>query len=796
MSTPIPDLDQLLKQAGLSAEAPPTALEWQNLLWLLRGALDVSRNAAQATGWAQNLLTGLSLPILVLDRQGMVVHRSGSCQALGWETGPGRQPLAELLGSPLEELRLSNLLKRVWQGERLYQVPLSLRSGSGQVQLGEASLLPLYAASGEPGTVAYVVMSVTSTETHNQRGSSARTDRQYFYESLLTALPASLAILGPDRRYRFCNPAAIRSPQIREWIMGHTDAEYAAERGFPPELAEERERHMDEAARTRRSVQFEERMLNPLGEAVYQLRTYTPLFDERGELLSYLGHGIDVTELRRTQEALRELNAQLEERVQARTAELEALSRQSQHDALHDSLTGLPNRALFSDRLTQAIARSKAPGGPQYAVLFLDVDRFKGINDTLGHPTGDAMLVEMARRLRDCLRATDTVARLGGDEFTILLEPLQNTEQATQVAGRIQAALQQPMHLGGAQATSGQALNLSPLSSQQVTMSVSLGIVHSHPEYDSAMAVLRDADIAMYRAKDGGRAGHRTFTPEMREHILYVNRMEHELRRALAADELRVMYQPVLDLRGGRIEGFEALVRWQHPERGLLGAGDFTPIAEESGLLPDIDRWVLARACRELVRWGELYPNDPPLSLSVNFCSQHLASPDVHERVADLLHRSGFDPRRLKLEITESSLLSEAGNVRRHMERLRELGVRLHLDDFGTGYSSLSYLQLYPIDALKIDRSFVQGMLNNDSNAELVRTIIAMAKNLNLKVVGEGIEQPRQLTALRDLGCDAGQGYLFSPALDVHGARALVAEGQHRLRRSWGYGEQPAAPLG
>ncbi|MHA0035185.1 EAL domain-containing protein [Deinococcus sp. PESE-38] len=544
---------------------------------------------------------------------------------------------------------------------------------------------------------------------------------------------------------------------------------------------------MDEAARERKTVQFEERMLRPDGEPVYQLRNYTPLFDENGELLLYLGHGVDVTELRRTQEALRELNAQLEERVQTRTAEIEALSRQLQHDALHDSLTGLPNRALFSDRLSQAIARSKLPDGPQYAVLFLDVDRFKGINDTLGHPTGDAMLVEMARRLRACLRATDTVARLGGDEFTILLEPLQNTEQAAQVAARIQDALRRPMQMPAA------GLGGLPGGGHQVTMSASLGIVHSQPDYDSAMAVLRDADIAMYRAKDGGRAKYRVFTPEMREHILHVNRMEHELRRALAADELRVRYQPVLDLDRGRIEGFEALVRWQHPERGLLAPDDFAPIAEEIGLLPDIDRWVLAHACRELVQWQQLYPHDPSLRLSVNFCSQHLAAPDVHERVKDLLQRTGFDPGRLNLEITESSLLSQTGDVRRSMEGLRQLGVRLHLDDFGTGYSSLSYLQLYSIDALKIDRSFVQGMLDNDGNAELVRTIVAMAKNLNLKVVAEGIEDPRQLAALRGLGCDAGQGFLFSPALDVHAARTLVAEGQHHRRPDWGYDDLPPA---
>ena len=756
-------MDTLLAQAGVKPNTPPSAEQWPVLLQLLQKALSTYREQAEQDLWLQQ-------PVFVLARDETVVHWNGAC--IKWLGHPRAvvegQPLQQVLSSALEGLRLQGVLARAWQGEPLQAMTLSLCTRDRQTVLGTFAVAPTHGPSTHPTHLTFTLLG--GTEHTGGQG----TDRQPFYESLLSALPAPLAIFDPQKRYVFCNPAAFSNPEIREWVIGKDDLEYTEYRGLPKSLAERRHAHFDLAVRERGTVQFEEQLNDPQGETVYQLRTYTPVFDEEGQLALCIGQGMDVSELRRTQDALHKLNDDLEERVQARTRELEDLSLQLQHEALHDTLTGLPNRALFSDRLSQAIARARQPGAGQYAVLFLDADRFKGINDTLGHPTGDALLIEMGQRLASCLRSTDTVARLGGDEFTVLLEPLMYPEHATNVAQRIQEALSRPMQLGG----------------QSVSISASIGIVLGSDDYDTAMAVLRDADIAMYRAKDAGRAGYQVFTAQMREHTLHVNRMESELRRALVGNELRAMYQPVLNLQTGHISGFEALVRWQHPERGLLDAGEFVPIAQDIGLLPDIDRWMLRRACQQLQAWTDRYPQEPQLSLNVNFCGQHLDDPQVCDFVRDVLESTGLNPARLNIEITEGTLLSHAGTVRQTIEDLRALGVGLHLDDFGTGYSSLSYLQLYPLDALKIDRSFVQGMLENQGSAELVRTIIAMAKNMNLRVVAEGIEQPGHLQALQALGCDRGQGYLFSHPLSLEEARALVVQGQKLLRESWGFGHE------
>lgn len=758
---PLTNLEQLLDQIGLRDEQAPSLEQWQTLLKTLRGTWPTTQ--------MQEAVREDDAPDLVLDAEGRIVLKSDTLkERLGWREAFIGRDIAEMLSSPLEGLRIQSVMRVVWQNEDARRVLLPLRTGKDTMQICEA--LASRRAAGEGY---HVEMRVTRSTPSFGIHDAGRVDQAHFYEQLFMALPSPLAILNRHRRYAFCNVEAIRSPEVREWILGKTDEEYGAYRGFDPALAAQREHYMDIALTQRQSVQFEEAMTTPKGETVYQHRTYTPVFHPGGDLLLYLGHGLNVTELRRTQEALRELNAELEERVRERTADLEAATRQLQHDALHDTLTGLPNRALFSDRLDQAMARAAQPGGPQYSVLFLDIDRFKGINDTLGHPSGDLLLIEVGQRLRSCLRSTDTVARLGGDEFTILLEPLLEANHAQVVAERIQEELRRP----------------AQLAEQRVAVSASIGIVHNLPDYTSATDVLRDADIAMYHAKDAGRGGHQVFSAEMREQALHVSRVESELRQALSEGELRVMYQPVLDLAHGRIEGFEALVRWQHPERGLLGAGEFTAIAENTGLLPDIDRWVLREACTQMQRWKEQYPEDPLLSVSVNFCGKNLTDPKVSQYVERVLQETGLDPRCLKIEITESTLLLQSPELRRTMEHFKALGVGLHLDDFGTGYSSLSYLQHYPLDALKIDRSFVQGMLEHSSSAELVRTIIAMAKNMNLYVVAEGVENAGQLQALREQGCGYGQGYLFSRPLDVAEARALVVQGQHFLRASWGYGD-------
>ncbi|MFC5847044.1 putative bifunctional diguanylate cyclase/phosphodiesterase [Deinococcus petrolearius] len=733
-----PDLDSLLRQHGLSAAVPPGPGAWAAFL----GALAAQRwpgAPAPAPAPEQQSVT------IVTDPAGRIGALCPVSAALLGASALGT-PLETHLSAALEGLRLRGLLERAGAGETLRTV-LGLRGQDGGVRAWACTLTRL---EGPPNK--HLLL---SGELSGAPGAELLAP-QVFYEELLCALPAPVTVLDAQRRYLFCNPAAIASPEVRRWIVGRTDAEYVAHRNFAPELAQAREYHYLQAQQSRDTVFWEERLGTPA--RTVQLRSLTPVFAEGSEPTLYIGHGMDITELRRTQDALSQLNDELEDRVQSRTAQLRTVTRQLRHEASHDALTGLPNRTLFSERLDTALVRSRGPGAENFAVLFLDTDRFKGVNDTLGHPAGDTLLRELSARLLAALRPGDTLARLGGDEFAVLLTPLDRPEDATEAALRLQAALRPPLRLHGL----------------DIALSVSIGVVLAHPEYASAADILRDADIAMYRAKHGGGAGHQVFTPQMREHSMRIGRLENELKRGLGRDELRVVYQPIMALGEGRVVGFEALLRWQHPEHGLLEPGAFLDVAEDCGLMLDIDRWVLREACVQLRRWQQESPHAPPLTLNVNFSARHFAAPGVYEQVRGVLADTGFPPARLNLEITESALLARPEAIGQTLEQLRALGVRLHLDDFGTGYSSLGYLHAYPLDTLKIDRSFVQGMLTSPSSAELVRTIIAMAKNMKMRVVAEGIEETRHLDALRGLGCDYGQGYLFARPLGAEEARAFA----------------------
>lgn len=442
--------------------------------------------------------------------------------------------------------------------------------------------------------------------------------------------------------------------------------------------------------------------------------------------------------------------------------ERKSLEEQLLHDAFHDSLTGLPNRALFMDRLGQSLRHAQRRRERLFAVLFLDLDRFKLVNDSLGHGAGDRLLVEIARRLEACIRPGDTAARLGGDEFTVLLEDVRDGADAAQVAERIQREIRRPVTLGG----------------HEVFTSASIGIALSATGYDRPEDLLRDADIAMYRAKAKGGSRHEAFDPTMHARAVALLKMETDLRRAIDRGEFTVHYQPIVSLRDGRIAGFEALVRWNHPHRGLVLPMEFIRMAEETGLVVDIDRWVLREACRQLHEWHRRYPDARPLSVSVNLSGRHFAQPDLAEHLRRTLRATGLQGDCLGLEITESVLLdtTEASNEALH--ELRRDGTRLYLDDFGTGYSSLSYLHRFPIDALKIDRSFVTSLRPGGQGQEIVRTIMSLAQNLDIHVVAEGVETPEQLAALKALRCEYAQGYAFSPPLPGGEAEALLAAGR------------------
>jgi diguanylate cyclase (GGDEF)-like protein/PAS domain S-box-containing protein len=433
------------------------------------------------------------------------------------------------------------------------------------------------------------------------------------------------------------------------------------------------------------------------------------------------------------------------------------------HDALHDVLTGLPNRALFTTLLDRALIRLKRRRDTRFAVLFLDVDRFKMVNDSLGHMMGDQLLVEVARRLGACVRPEDTVARLGGDEFTILLEDIHEPADAVQVAERIQVEFVAPMVVG----------------SHEVFTSASIGIALSDVHYLRPEEVLRDADTAMYRAKSRGRARHEVFDADMHRTAVTLLRLETDLRRALERHEFGLAYQPVISVATGRVSGLEALLRWHHPEYGLVSPQEFIRVAEETGLIVPIGQWVLREACRQMQAWRTLRPDGDPISVSINLSPRQFGDPTLVDAVAGALAATGLPATGLRLEITESILMDHAEASVRLLGRLKDLGILIEVDDFGTGYSSLGYLHRFPLDALKVDRSFVSRVEVDAEHREIVRTIVTLARNLSMAVVAEGVETEGQRAYLEGLGCDAMQGYLFAGPLEPAGVAALLASGRH-----------------
>ena len=438
--------------------------------------------------------------------------------------------------------------------------------------------------------------------------------------------------------------------------------------------------------------------------------------------------------------------------------ELRMAEERTAHDAAHDNLTGLPNRAFFIDHLKRGIARSKRHTDYMFAVLFLDLDRFKNINDSLGHVIADQLLVEIARKLEAAVRPEDMVARFGGDEFVIFLDDIKAVSDATRVANRIHEELVSPFNLGG----------------NEVFTSTSIGIALSVHGYDRPEDCLRDADTAMYRAKAHGKARHEIFDRSMHDRAVALLELETDLRRAVERSEFLVHYQPIVSLETSRISGFEALLRWQHPARGLVFPAEFISAAEETGLIVPIGHWILGEACRQTRIWQEQVGADWPLAISVNLSSKQFLQPDLVERVNQTLLKTGFDPRNLKLEITESVVMENAGEATARIRQFRDLGVELFMDDFGTGYSSLSYLHRFPVDTLKIDRSFISWMGEREEDSEIVRTIVALAHNLHMEVIAEGVETEDQLSNLRALRCEYGQGYYFSRPVDAESAGQLI----------------------
>ncbi|MUH00758.1 EAL domain-containing protein [Scytonema sp. UIC 10036] len=444
-------------------------------------------------------------------------------------------------------------------------------------------------------------------------------------------------------------------------------------------------------------------------------------------------------------------NAQLEaEVVERQRAETQLL-----HLAFHDALTGLPNRTLFMDRLGQTLERAKERGD-LFAVFFLDLDRFKVVNDSLGHTIGDRLLVAIAERLQTCLRSGDLLARLGGDEFAILLKDMKSINDAINLAERLQQELRLPFHIHG----------------YEVFTTLSIGIALSTTGYQQPENLLRDADIAMYRAKAMGTARYKIFDTAMYTESKKLLQIETDLRRAIERQEFRIHYQPIVSLSTNKIIGFEALLRWQHPERGLVLPTEFISVAEETGMLIPIGYWVLREACRQLHLWQQQF-SDNSLTINVNLSCKQFSQPHLNEEIYEILQSTHLEPRSLKLEITESVMMENTIGATAMLWQLKDNGIELHMDDFGTGYSSLSYLHRFPVSVLKIDRSFI----NSSEKSEIVRAIVTLAHSLGMDVIAEGIETLEQQEKLKALECKYGQGYFFSKPQEASAVEALIVKG-------------------
>jgi PAS domain S-box-containing protein len=559
-------------------------------------------------------------------------------------------------------------------------------------------------------------------------------DRDRLFQ-LITENAADMIAVVDENGHRLYNSPAYQK------ILGYGADELAATSSLEQVHPEDRERVLEAAQKARltgRGERLEYRIRHKDGSWRFLESTSSAIPRKNGGTDGLVIVNRDITERKRVEALL-------------------------DHRAFYDGLTNLPNRALLLDRLQRAMAISRRHSDFKFAVLFIDIDKFKVFNDSLGHEAGDALLIHIAQRLTVSLRAVDTVvratpgknadllpgdntlARPGGDEFAVLAEELRDPSDAIRIAERIQEKMIVPFAVNG----------------HEIVVTASVGIAFSNSNRNDAQDVLRDAEIAMYRAKQAGKARCEVFDNAM--HVGAVKRLqlETDLRKALELDEFRVHYQPIVSLQNGQISGFEGLSRWQRPQ-GIVMPGEFIKVADEIGIILPMNRKLLREACEQLRRWHELFPSDPPLTFGANITAKQFAQVDLASQIGEILQATGVDPRLIDLEITENIAMADAERSAIVLSELKALGVRLSIDDFGTGYSSLCRLQRFPVDTLKIDRTFISGMDQDPETHEIVRIIIMLAHNLGLKVVAEGIEKQEQMDMLKHLGCELGQGYLFS----------------------------------
>ena len=555
----------------------------------------------------------------------------------------------------------------------------------------------------------------------------------FLLAALMDNIPDNIYFKDSHSRFLRVNRAMTRYLGLRaaEDAIGKTDSDF-----FGKTHSEEARKDEVEVMTTGRPlVGKDEKESFAGGGTKWVSTTKLPLHDSTGAIVGTFGISRDIT-------ARKQAESQLFEQ------------------AFFDPLTHLPNRTLFLDRLGQLIRRSRRRVDSPYAVLFLDIDRFKGINDSLGHATGDELIVALARRIETCLRPGDTVGRLGGDEFVILLESVRDAADAEKVADRIHGSMSTSFHVAGT----------------EVYCTISIGITLGGDEYDRGEDLLRDANIAMFQAKTQGRARHVRFLTGMHDRARSLLQLETDLRRAIDRREFVLHYQPIIDTHAHRLVGFEALLRWEHPERGLVAPDEFIPMAEETGLICPIGLWGLEEACVQLRKWQTQLPGAAP-KMSVNLSPRQFLQPTLLKDIQRVLHETSVDPCDLTIELTESALMEGTSGASEILDHLRSLDIRVCIDDFGMGYSSFSQLERFTVDGLKVDRSFVARMADSPKANEIVRTMISLANNLSLSVTAEGVETEAQLAQVQALGCHTIQGFLFSKAVPPDVAEALVRDG-------------------
>ena len=570
--------------------------------------------------------------------------------------------------------------------------------------------------------------------TDQKRAKDALRESEERFKSSFRDAATGMALVATNGRWLQVNRALCR-------IVGYSEEELLEKTFQEITHPDDLEAGLNQMRRTLageiETYQLEKRYLHKEGSVVWGLLSVSLVHDEGGEPLYFVAQIQDITERKMLEEQL-------------------------EHRAFHDHLTDLPNRYLFVDRLGQALRRTRRRKGRRVAVLFVDLDRFKVINDSLGHEAGDILLVLVSERLRRCLRPEDTLARFGGDEFVALLQDIEDPSEAVKVAGRITEELKRPFVVEG----------------RELFVGASLGVAVGDADTPSPEGLLRDADTAMYRAKHEG-SDCRMFDPAMYEWALKRLELEHDLRRAVEGEELVVHYQPIVDLQSGEAWGVEALVRWEHPERGLLSPMEFVPMAEESGLVVPLGERVLEEACRRATLWQEMHLHPRPLVVSVNLSARQLRRPDLARTVEKVLRETGLDARSMSLDITETVYVETLEENTATLDELRRMGVRVSIDDFGMGYSSLSYLKRLPADALKIDKSFVAGLGEDIEDTAIVRMVIDLAHTFGMEVVAEGVESWAQAELLREMGCDMAQGFCFCEPVPTERIPELIWQRPH-----------------